>query len=128
MSDETLTILNRYNLLAPAAQFDMAVLALVRRVEQEGHRGVLSYRFFANPREATAQAVIEYENPTAWIGHHDTSMDWPEMKALHKVAGLAEVTFLGAFTDEIEAWLNASSLSARLKTGNRFAAGFTRAK
>ena len=51
-------------------------------------------------------------------------MPWPEMTALHTVARLVELTFLGPLTPEIRAWLDGSSLTARINDGNAFAAGF----
>jgi hypothetical protein len=53
-------------------------------------------------------------------------MGWPEMTELHSAAALAEVTFLGPLTPEIEAWIESSTLSARIRGGNGFAAGFQR--
>ena len=79
-----------------------------------------------NASEGTARGIIDYEDPGAWIGHHDIAMAWPEMTALHTAARLAEVTFLGRLTHEIEAWIEGSTLTARIRRGNRFAAGFQR--
>ena len=121
-----LTILNLYHLTASAADFSAAISALAARVEAEGHPGVLSYRFFVNPGEQVARAVVDYADGAAWIGHHDLSMKWPEMKALHAVAALAEVCFLGPFTDDIRDWLAGSTLKAKLNIGYQFAAGFQR--
>ena len=121
-----LTVLNNYELRQGPEAFERAIIALAKRVEAEGHPGVLSYRFFVNPAENSAQVVIDYEDPGAWIGHHEIAMGWPEMTALHAVAHLAEVTFLGALTAEIESWIATSTLTARIRRGNRFAAGFRR--
>lgn len=121
-----LTILNRYELLAPAEAFEAAIAQLSDRVARDGDRGVLSYRFYVNPDAGLARAVIDYDTPEAWIGHHEIAMGWPEMTALHRVARLAEVTFLGPLSPEIEAWLAGSSLTAAVHSGNRFAAGFRR--
>ena len=78
-----LTILNTYSLSATASEFTTAITALAARVLAEGDRGVLSYRFFINPDAATARAVIDYTGPSAWMGHHDLAMDWPEIQADH---------------------------------------------
>ena len=126
MNLPALTVLNLYTLNAPAEAFVAAITALAARVQAEGAPGVLSYRFFVNPTDATARAVIDYADPQAWIGHHDLSMTWPEMKALHHAATLSEATFLGDFTPEIQAWLAASRLTARITSGFSSAAGFQR--
>lgn len=126
MTTQQLTVLNLYRLKASAASFTAATTALASRVEREGERGVLSYRFWVNEAEGTARAVIDYATPQAWIGHHDISMDWPEMKALHAVARLEDVTFLGPLTPEIRAWLAGSSLTAAVHDGFAPAAGFRR--
>jgi hypothetical protein len=55
-------------------------------------------------------------------------MAWPEMQALHRVARLADVTFLGPMTEEIRAYLAQSGLKARIDAGYTFAAGFQRDK
>lgn len=126
MMKQRLTILNLYELKAPPDHFARAIDALARRVEAEGDPGVLSYRFFVNASEGTARGVIDYSNPAAWIDHHDIAMSWPEMSALHDVAALSEVVFLGAMTSEIQAWIDNSSLSARIRCGYAFAGGFQR--
>ncbi|MDK1494820.1 hypothetical protein QN219_33555, partial [Sinorhizobium sp. 7-81] len=72
----------------------------------------------------TARGVIDYKDPDAWIGHHDIAMNWPEMTALHAAARLAEVIFLGLLTFEIQAWIDSSALTARVRAGNLFAGGF----
>ncbi|MQW94222.1 hypothetical protein GHK48_25830 [Sinorhizobium fredii] len=53
-------------------------------------------------------------------------MSWPEMTALHAAATLAEVIFLGPLTTEIQAWIESSALTARVRNGNIFAGGFQR--
>ncbi len=126
MSMPELTIVSRYELIAPPAAFEIAESSLSERVARDGEPGILSYRFFTNPGAQEAHAVIDYDTPAAWIGHHEIAMSWPEMAALHAVARLAEVTFLGPLTPEIRAWLDASSLTARINDGNAFAAGFLR--
>lgn len=122
-----LTILTLYRLMADAGAFVAAITALAARVEREGERGVLAYRFWVNEAEGTARAIIDYATPQAWIGHHDISMAWPEMKALHGVATLFEVTFLGPMTEDIRFWLAGSGLKARVTDGFVAAAAFRRA-
>ncbi|MCA1440393.1 hypothetical protein I6F07_09240 [Ensifer sp. IC4062] len=126
MVDNRLTILNLYELKTTPEDFEIAVGALARRVEAEGHPGVLSYRFFVNASERTGRGVIDYKDPDAWIGHHEIAMGWPEMTALHAAATLVEVTFLGPLTPEIQTWIESSVLTARVRSGNIFAGGFER--
>ena len=121
-----LTVLNLYRLKGSAEAFTFAITALANRVEREGERGLLSYRFWVNEADGTARAVIDYATPQAWIGHHEISMGWPEMKALHAVAALEDVTFLGPLTPEIRTWLAGSSLTAKAHDGFAPAAGFRR--
>ena len=125
MSTE-LTILNHYELTGPAEDFREAISRLAARVEAEGHKGIRAYRFFVNEAEGCARAVIDYETPDAWLGHHEIAMDWPEMKAMHAVARLSDVTFLGPLTPDIRAYLEGASITARIHSGNSFVAGFRR--
>ena len=126
MKSGELTILNSYVLTGTADAFRQAMIRLAARVETEGHRGILSYRFFVNEAGGCAHAVVDYLNPEAWIGHHEIAMDWPEMIAMHETARLSEVTFLGPLTPEIRAYLEGSRISATTKDGNSFVAGFRR--
>jgi hypothetical protein len=126
MIESRLTIFNLYELAKSPDDFGIAAGALARRVEAEGHPGILSYRFFVNPAESTARAVVDYEGPDAWIGHHEIAMGWPEMRAMHAAATLVEVTFLGPITPEIAAWIESSTLTARIRSGNRLVAAFGR--
>ena len=121
-----LTILNLYHIKTTPQAFLTAITKLAARVQAEGHRGVLDYRFFCAPELMQARAVIDYVGPEAWIGHHDIAMSWPEMQALHQAAQLVEVVFLGEMTAEIRGWIDRSALSARVITGFSQAAGFQR--
>lgn len=127
MLDNRLIVINLYELIKAPEDFTQAIRALATRVEAEGDPGVLAYRFFVDAAERTARGVVEYQDPDAWIGHHDIAMAWPEMTALHSVARLAEVVFLGPLTPEIRAWIDGSTLTARIRSGNSFAGGFRRA-
>jgi hypothetical protein len=126
MTARPLTVLILYRLKGSTSDFRAAITALVGRVEREGDRGVLSYRFWVNEADRTARAVIDYSTPSAWVGHHEIAMPWPEMTALHAVAALEEVTFLGPLAPEISNWLASSSLSATVYNGFEAAAGFRR--
>ena len=121
-----LTVLNSYRLTGSEARFRAAIAALAARVEAEGERGVLSYRFFVDAKAGVARAVIDYDGPAAWIGHHEIAMGWPEMTALHSAARLEECVFLGTVTPEIHAWLAGSGLTARVVDGFTAAGGFLR--
>ncbi|AFL50287.1 hypothetical protein ABIE78_003917 [Sinorhizobium fredii] len=62
----------------PPEDFESAVGALAKRIEAEGHSGVLAYRFFMNASEGTARGNIDFKDPGAWIGPHDIAMGWPK--------------------------------------------------
>lgn len=126
MSETPLTVLNLYTLSGDADAARAAFAALAARVEAKGHPGIHRYSFFVNDADMTARAVIDYAGPSAWLGHHDLAMGWPEMRALHGVARLAEAVFLGPFTDAMRAWLAGSGLTARVVTGFDPVAGFRR--
>ncbi|MGY3437732.1 MULTISPECIES: hypothetical protein [unclassified Marinovum] len=126
MTSDTLTILNTYALTGSADAFRSAISALAERVEREGHHGVQAYRFFVNEAAGTARAVIEFDSSEAWVGHRDKAMDWPEYSALNAVAELEEVTFLGTLSLEISDWMKASGLTADIRAGFEYAAGFHR--
>lgn len=121
-----LTALNHYRLIAPAPNFVAAVAALAARVQAEGEPGVVGYRFHVNADLGEGRAVVDYATPEAWIGHHEIAMPWAEMKALHRVARLEEVTFLGEVTPAIRAWIAGSGLRAQVTEGFEAAAGFLR--
>lgn len=128
MDQDRLTVLNLYRLNGPSAGFRQAIRPLVDRVQAEGARGILSYRFFVDEAQGLARGVIDYAGPQAWIDHHDISMGWPEMQGLHRAATLAQVTFLGPLTPEIRAWIGQSTLTADILSDNLFVAGFQRAQ
>ncbi len=126
MTVPPLVIVNDYVLLAPVAAFNTAIGALAARVRDEGHPGVRSYLFYARAEDATARAIVHYEGPEAWIGHHDIAFGWPEMKALHAVARLAQVTFHGEMTAGIRDWMARAGLVVPVVEYPEFAAGFVR--
>ncbi len=122
-----LVIVNDYKLLSSVAAFTTEITSLATRVRDEGHVGVRSYLFYARAEDATARAIIHYTDPDAWIGHHDIAFDWPEMKALHRVARLAQVTFHGELTKAICDWMVRAGLSVPIVHYPDFASGFVRA-
>lgn len=126
MTEPALTVLNVYALKGTAADFRAAISALAARVLRDGHKGVLSYRFFVSDSQPIARAVIDYADAAAWIGHHEIAMGWPEMTALHKAAALQDITFLGEVPTAITDWLATSGLKADVHGGYSLAAGFRR--
>lgn len=113
---------NRYRVL-DAAAFDAATAALAVRVRKEGHPGVLSYRFY---RTEDGRAVVRYQDPSAWVGHHDLIMGWPEMAALRAAAELAEVLLFGPVTAEMRDWIDRMGLGPRVRLVGEPVAGFVR--
>ena len=111
--------------LRDADAFDRAVRLLVARVRLAGHPGVKSYRFFGQgPKER--RAVVVYDGPEAWVGHHDLIMAWPEMVALRAAARLARVDLYGPLTPPMQAWVDQMGLGSRLHHQGEAVAGFRR--
>jgi hypothetical protein len=122
LTDQIVAV-NRYMLTGPPVVFGSAAAALTDRVRDQGHPGVISYRFFtAGP---VAFGNVLYADAAAWLGHHAIAMDWPEMAALRAAARLDNVTLLGPVTPPIRAWFDRNGLAAILTTG-QLAAGFVR--
>jgi hypothetical protein len=128
MSSSGLSVTTAYELNGSVAEFHTTITALVDRVRTEGHRGILSYRFFVDDQGRTAHGFIDYENCDAWIGHHDIAMSWPEMAAMHGVARLTKIEFFGPVDARILKWLDRSNLRATIVTGRAFCSGFERQK
>lgn len=125
MASETLTILNTYTLTGSAGAFRSAISALAERVEREGH-GVQAYRFFVNETAGTARALVEYETAADWAAHRAAAMLWPEYAALSAATVLDEMTFLGTLSVEIADWMADTGLTADIRAGFEYAAGFHR--
>ena len=123
MMAEVITV-NRYA-LRDAKAFAAAVQALVARVQDRGHKGVRSYRFFC-PTPAEGRAVVIYDDPEAWVGHHDLIMGWPELAALRAVADLEEVLLFGPVTPAMQAWIDRMRLGPRVRLMGEPVAGFLR--
>jgi hypothetical protein len=122
-----LIVVNDYEITSSSDRFADAISALAARVEAEGHPGVRTYQFFIATDGRRARAIIRYDGPEAWIGHHEISFPWDEMRAMHATARLSRVAFLGPFTDAMREWLARSPLSAEIVHYDRKAAGFERA-
>jgi|GEM_PF-1954105 len=118
---------NLYGLLAGRDAFLAATGALAARVAAEGHPGILHYRFFAGDDGREGAATVIYADAAAWIGHHEIAMGWPEMRAMHAVARLREITLMGPVTAEITGWLARSGLTATLRLFPAAGGGFRRA-
>ena len=111
--------------LRDADAFDRAVKLLVARVRLTGHQGVKSYRFFGSgPKER--RAVVVYEGPEAWVGHHDLIMAWPEMVALRAAARLARVDLYGPLTPPMQAWIDQMGLGKKVRYQGEALDGFRR--
>jgi hypothetical protein len=122
LSDQIVAV-NRYAVTGPAIDFGRAAALLADRVRDQGHPGIISYRFFtAGP---VAFGNVLYADARAWLGHHATAMDWPEMAALRAAARLVDITLLGGVTPDIRDWLDRNGLAAILTVG-QMAGGFVR--
>jgi hypothetical protein len=124
--DPGITVVNHYRLTAGREAFVAAVTALARRVQVEGHPGVLEYRFHCPPGSSEGHAVVRYLNADAWIGHHDLAMGWPEMAALRASADLAEVALFGPFTPTMRDWCDRMGLADKVRHHGEPVAGFRR--
>lgn len=121
-----ITVINRYRLLSGQAAFLAAVTALARRVERDGHDGVLEYRFHLAEGTVWGRAVVRYRDPEAWVGHHDLAMGWPEMAAFRSVAELTEVSLFGPVSPAMRDWIDRMGLAARVRLHGESVAGFRR--
>lgn len=109
-----LIAVNDYRLNLDAGLYLQAARDLATRVAQEGERGVISYRFFADAAGGQGRAVIRYTGPEAWMGHHHLSFGWPEMQALHRAATLERITLLGEVSAEIRAWIENAGMAGKV--------------
>lgn len=121
-----ITVVNRYRLVSGRQAFLTATTALARRVQRDGHRGVLDYRFFCTEGSAEGQAVVRYRDAEAWVGHHDLAMGWPEMAALRAAAELEEITLFGPISDAMRVWIDAMGLAGKVRHQGEAVAGFCR--
>jgi hypothetical protein len=118
------TVVNTYR-LQDGEGFELAVAALVARVRDQGHPGVRSYRFF-RPTPEMGRAVVTYDGPEAWVGHHDIIMGWPEMAALRRAADLAEIQLFGPVSDAMQDWIVRMGLAEKVRHQGLAVAGFDR--
>ncbi len=118
------SVVNTYR-LRDGAGFGTAVAALVLRVQTEGHPGVRSYWFF-RPTADEGRAVVTYDSPEAWVGHHDRIMDWPEMAALRASADLADILLFGEITAPMRDWIDRMGVADRVRHQRQSVAGFRR--
>jgi hypothetical protein len=124
--EDAITVVNLYRLTAGPAAFLAATAALARRVEADGHPGVLEYRFHCPPGAQEGRAVVRYRDAEAWVGHHDLAMGWPEMAALRASADLVEVALYGPFTPAMRAWCERMGLLHAVRPQGVPVAGFRR--
>ncbi|NJM81322.1 MAG: hypothetical protein HC844_01510 [Tabrizicola sp.] len=125
VGSERVTIVNRYIPRHGAARFVAAATALARRVKAEGDPGVRSYQFFC-AEGGEARAVVAYDSPEAWVGHHDIAMGWPEMAALREAADLVEIAIHGPLSEGMRAWLERAEMMPRVCHHGEAVAGFLR--
>jgi hypothetical protein len=121
---QELSVVNRY-VLRDSLRFEAAVTALAARVRDEGHPGILSYRFY-RPGLDEGRAVVTYADPAAWVGHHDLVMGWPEMVALRAAADLAEIMLFGPVSPAMQDWLDRMGVSGLVRHQGLPVAGFRR--
>ncbi|MGL4238593.1 antibiotic biosynthesis monooxygenase [Tabrizicola sp.] len=126
MPDQAITVVNLYRLLSGREAFVVAVNALARRVEAEGHPGVLEYRFFCPEGADDGRAVVRYRDAEAWVGHHDLAMGWPEMAAFRAVAELERIDLYGPVTKAMQDWIDRMGLADRVFHAGGPVAGFSR--
>jgi hypothetical protein len=121
---QEITVVNRYVLRDPPG-FEAAVIALAVRVRDEGHPGVLRYRFY-RPASDEGRAVVTYADPEAWVGHHDLVMGWPEMAALRAAADLAEIMLFGPVSPAMQGWIDRMGVAGLVRHQGQPVSGFMR--
>ena len=102
---------NQYELAGTPEAYVAAIRRLAARTEQEGHSGVLQYRFHVNPSSRSAGAMILYADADAWRLHHELAYEWAEMGELQSTVRLKRLILFGPLTSEVESWLTGSGIS-----------------
>lgn len=102
---------NQYNLVQSREAYIAAIQALAQRTEEEGHSGVIAYKFFADTNTETAGAVITYVDAGAWLAHHEIAYQWEEMPQLQATVQLQRLTLFGPLNERIKARLTEAELS-----------------
>ena len=102
---------NQYNLVQSREAYIAAIKALAQRTEEEGHSGVLAYKFFTDTNTETAGAVITYVDASAWQAHHEIAYQWEEMAQLQATVQLQRLTLFGPLNESIKARLAEAGLS-----------------
>lgn len=102
---------NQYNLVQSRDAYIAAIHALAKRTEEEGHSGVLAYKFFTDTNTETAGAVITYVDASAWLAHHEIAYQWEEMPQLQATVQLQHLTLFGPLNGTIRARLAEAGLS-----------------
>ena len=125
-ADRQIININEYELLTSEDDFVVAIRAVAERTEREGHRGVLSYRFFVDGPTKSASACITYADADAWLAHHEMVYGWAEMPAFQKNVRLVRVSLFGPLNDGMEAWLENAKIPCEVLRVSNHAAGFTR--
>ncbi len=125
-SSTSITNFNEYELVKSPDEFVEAISALAKRTEDNGHMGVLSYRFFVDRKDNKAAAIIVYADGEAWIEHHKIAYQWPEMTELQSTVKLLRLTFLGPRDDAVSSAIENAGLTIPVVWLDEPAAGFDR--
>lgn len=106
--------------------FEPFVKDLARKMETDGHSGLIGYNVYFDEADDAAVFVITYENADAFLAHHEIIGNWEEIPHGMTMSQVTGMAFLGPRTPPLDDWISSRPFPFKVGLFNHHAAGFLR--
>ena len=106
--------------------FEPFIKGLAKKMEIDGHGGLIGYNVYFDEADDAAVFVITYENADAFLAHHDIISDWEEIPHGMSRSQGTGMACLGPRTPSLNEWISSRPFPFKVDLFDHHAAGFLR--
>ena len=103
---EYVTLVEVLELTVPFEEFEAAIRAAAKRLEDEGVRELVSMNFYAEPGANEAGAILTFSDRESMTEHMAMVSSWVEFERFFATVKPLDVRVYGKLSAEAEAWIS----------------------
>jgi hypothetical protein len=123
-ASEYVTLVEVLELTRPFQEFEAAIKAAARRLQEEGVEELVTLQFYADPGSTQAGAILSFSDRNRIMEHIAMISEWEEFERFFATVKPLDVRVYGRLSPEAEGWIRQFGVIS--KTFEEHVAGFVR--
>jgi hypothetical protein len=118
------TLVEVLELIRPFEEFEAAIKAAARRLQEEGVEELVTLQFYADPGSTQAGAILSFSDRNRIMEHIAMISEWEEFERFFATVKPLDVRVYGRLSPEAAGWIRQFGVIS--KTFEEHVAGFVR--